>query len=442
MGEGPKLVIELESGGILKLPAGLMRQLRAPVGTRFAVVPAGDAMLWLFREDEDEPEGLAWSDHCTLAGRIGSFGIADLFGALNMSQKTGVVVFRHGGLHKEVFFDRGEIVFANSNAPEQRLGVVLVKRGLVKQSELDELLARRDGVRLGAKLIQSGLLKAKDLYEAVRHQVEEILYSIFPLTEGTFAFYEGSFLDEDLSQFTLNTQNILMEGYRRLDEWGLMREKIPHDEVILFHKPGDDPHLEGPAAQKVWSLIDGKRTVAGLMKASGLGEFDVTRTLYDLLRRGLIEAVDPKAAVADRGRTLEGLVDGYNKLYVAILKTLDRAGKREVVQRDAVDSFVAGLEERARRVFDGVAFDSETGIGHAAERLVSNLEALSQGARSGVAKIAGLEDLFKRQQLQGALDEVLNYLVFALKNALPPAQADPIIQRIRAAHQRLREAAK
>lgn len=442
MADGPRLLIELESGGTLKLPSGLLRQMRAPVGTKFAVVPAGDAMIWVFREDEDQPSALAWADHCTLAGKIGSFGIADLFGALNMSQKTGAVVFRHGDTHKEVFFERGEIVFATSNAPEQRLGTVLVKRGLIKQAQLDDLLARRDGVRLGAKLIQSGLLKAKDLYEAVRHQVEEILYSIFPLTEGTFAFYEGEFLDEDLAQFTLNTQNILMEGYRRLDEWGLMREKIPHEEVILYRKPGDQPRLDGPAMEKVWGLIDGKRTVAGLMKASGLGEFDVTRALYDLLRRGVIEAIDPKAVQAERSRTLEGLVDGYNKLFVAILKTLDRAGKRDVVQGDAVGAFIAGLEERARRLFEGVAFDSEAGIGNAVDKLLANLETVSQGARSGVAKIAGLEDMFKRQQLQTVLDEILNYLVFALKNALPPAQADPIIQRVRAAHQRLREGAK
>lgn len=431
--------IELESGGVLRLPSGLLRLLRAPVGTRFAPVAGGESLLLLFREDEDAPGRLDWSEHCTLVGKVGAFGIADLFGALNMGQKTGVVVFRHGNSRREVHFQGGEIVFAVSNEPEQRLGAVLVKRGLVSQTDLDRLLAQRDNVRLGSKLVQSGLIKAKDLYETVRYQVEEILYSIFPMTEGSFFFYEGEFLDEDLAQFTLNTQNILMEGYRRLDEWGMMREKIPHQDVILYHKPGDPPRFDSPSMERVYGLIDGKRSVDGLIKASGLGDFDVTRALYDLLRRGAVEAVDPRKATAERSRSLDGMVESYNRLYVAIAKALDRAGKPDLVSGDAMESFFAGLEDRARKVFAGVRFDPAAGLARDLPKILANLEAAGKAGSKGMAQIAGLGDMFKRQQLQGALDELLNYLVFALKNALPPQQGDPIIQKIRSAHRRLRE---
>lgn len=434
-----KQTIEVESGGAVKLPPAIQRQMRAPVGTRFVPVTAGESLLLLFREDEDQPRLTEWAPSCTMLGQVGSFGIADLFGTLNMGQKTGVVLFDVEGQRKEVYFERGEIVFARSDQAEHRLGAVLVKRGQLSQKELDRILEEKSpGVRLGAKLIQSGLLKAKDLYEAVRNQVEEIIFSIFPMEQGSFFFFEGDFLDEDLSQFTLNTQNILMEGYRRLDEWGQLREKIPHQDVLVYRKEGVEPKFDHPHMERVHGLIEGRRTVKQLMKASGLGEFEVHRALFDLLRRGAIETVDPKAAAAEKGRTLEGLVDQYNKLYVAVLRAIRQAGKEDVLSNEQLREFFGDLDERSQQILRGVHFDLARGIAGSKETLLENIQKI--GAKgSGVARVAGLEEMFRRQQLQGVLDEILNYMLFTIKNALPPEKADPFLQKVRNAHRRIRD---
>ena len=435
--------LEIQSGGLLKLPPQVLRQMRAPVGTRFGLIPAGENLAILFRDNESAPEMRAWLPHCTFVGLIGSFGIADLFSTINMSQKSGVLVFESGPVSKRVFFDHGEVVFSESNDPEHRLGELLVKRGKLSRQQLDAIVGEKHaGVRLGAFLVQRGHLTAKDLYETVRHQVEEIIYSIFPMSSGCFYFFEGGFLAEDLSQFRLNTQNILMEGYRRLDEWGLMREKIPHDGVVL-HVSGDAPDtgFESPHMDKVFRLIDGKRSVRELMRGSGLGEFDVTRAIYDLLRRGVVEAIDPKAVKDDKTKSLDAVIEAYNRLFLVVAQALDRAGRADAVGVQGLEDFVQGLDERARKILEGVQFDLQHGFAAAQARLLANMEKLSvgSGARSKVTKIAGLGDMFKRQQLQGVLDEVLNYLLFTLKNALPPDQADTFIQKVRAAHRRLRE---
>lgn len=432
--------IVIEAGGTLTLPPRILRELRAPVGTEFSARTAGTHLLLLFREHESVPEMAQWVPKCSLVGSISTFSIADLFSTLNMGQKTGVILFESAGHAKRVYFERGEIVFAESTQPEHRLGTILVQRGLLSQAQLDAVLKQRsDGVRLGARLIQRGLIKPKDLYEAVRYQVEEIIYSIFPASDGIFYFFEGDFLDEDLSQFTLNTQNILMEGYRRLDEWGVVREKIPHEGVVILPVEGAAPaKYDSPAMEQVYALIDGKRTVKQLMQASKLGEFDLYRALYDLLKRGAIETVDPKQASVGRSKTLDSVVESYNRLFMVIGQALEKSGRAELLTGEAFAEFVSGMDERSRKLLERVRFDTKLGIANSLGVLLESLDkAWTKG--KGMTKIAGLDDLFKRQQLQAVLDELLNYLLFTVKNALPPEQADQFITKVRGAHKRLRE---
>jgi len=353
-----------------------------------------------------------------------------------------MLVFDDGRTRKCVYFTNGEIVFAESDDPEHRLGVLLIQRGKVSAEDMNEVLAESDGgARLGARLIQKGLLRAKDLYDSVRYQVEEIIFSIFPMKRGNFFFFEGDYLEEDLAQFTLNTQNILMEGYRRLDEWGQMREQIPHEGVVLSLHSEAEPTFDGSVMERVYGVIDGKRTVREVMQRSGIGEFDVYRALYDLLKRGAIEAHDPKAVAKDKGKSLEGLLESYNRLYLIVAQALDRAGRADAVMPDQMSEFISGLDERSRAILEGIPFDVERGYGHVRRRILRNLDAVqtSTASKSGLHQISGLGDIFKRQQFQGVLDEVLNYFLFSLKNSLPPEQADGFIQKVRAARKRLRD---
>jgi hypothetical protein len=126
---------------------------------------------------------------------------------------------------------------------------------------------------------------------------------------------------------------------------------------------------------------------------------------------------------------------------LVVAQALDRAGRSDAVGPQGLRDFIAGLDDKSRTILDGVAFDLQRGFEAAQARILENLDKLALGGgKSRVAKIAGLGDLFKRQQLQGVLDEVLNYFLFTLKNALPPEQADAFIQKVRGAHKRLRDA--
>jgi hypothetical protein len=119
----------------------------------------------------------------------------------------------------------------------------------------------------------------------------------------------------------MSTDFILMEGIRMVDEWPIIEKRIPSFDIVF--RPVVDPTLievgagtgpegsgaerRGPASatgrirlapeeERVFRKVDGVRTVQAIIDATGAGEFEVCRTLFDFLNRNLI-------APAGRGTT-------------------------------------------------------------------------------------------------------------------------------------------
>jgi Domain of unknown function (DUF4388) len=52
--------------------------------------------------------------------------LAEIFRDLYLGERSGVLELSHGGVDKRIFFDRGMILFAESNADDEDLGRRLV----------------------------------------------------------------------------------------------------------------------------------------------------------------------------------------------------------------------------------------------------------------------------------------------------------------------------
>ncbi|HWP35698.1 MAG TPA: DUF4388 domain-containing protein, partial [Thermodesulfobacteriota bacterium] len=128
-----------------------------------------------------------------LSGAIEAFGVAEIIAFLNMAEQTGVLEFRFpGDVVKRLHLSRGEIVFATSNLPEDRLGESLVRAGRITQAQLDHAArAISPGNKLGKVLVELNCLSPKELYGAVRRQIEEIVDSLFDYRDGRFLFTAG-----------------------------------------------------------------------------------------------------------------------------------------------------------------------------------------------------------------------------------------------------------
>ena len=86
----------------------------------------------------------------------------------------------------------GNVAWASSSSPGERLGEVACRMGLVERSRLQQILgSERDPLdrrRIGQVLVDSGAMQPQDLPRVVRQQVVEIFLGLLVARSGAFVF--------------------------------------------------------------------------------------------------------------------------------------------------------------------------------------------------------------------------------------------------------------
>ncbi|MGD0884209.1 MAG: DUF4388 domain-containing protein [Thermodesulfovibrionales bacterium] len=224
---------------------------------------------------------------------------------------TGTLSLMSSSVERTIYFRNGEAIFASSTSDADRLGEMLLKAGkiTVQGYEKSIELLKRTGQRYGAILVELGCLTPKDLLWGVKYQVAEILYSCFRLDEGaTYELQEAVSPSLDIT-LTLSTEALVYEGIKRLREQGEMGKDMP-DLDMVFKLDDDRAHLlrgEGAVVdldaedRRIFSLVDGERTVRQVIEEAHASPFETMKTLYGLAVVGVI--VKREAPRGENGET-------------------------------------------------------------------------------------------------------------------------------------------
>lgn len=256
-----------------------------------------------------------------LEGTIKDFGLPDIFQLIGLQRKTGLLTLKNEKDVVTVTFEGGMVVMADSSTKrlEERLGNVLVKQGKLSKDKLDDALQTQKATlqRLGHVLTVNSYITEKDLKDALHVQISQIVFKVFRWRDGVYHFAPTDSVEFDRDHFTpLSADFILMEGIRMVDEWPIIEKKIPSLDIVFRPAvqasmievgprpedggPGSEAIHAAPSAGKVrltphedaiFRKVDGARTVQVIIDSTGTGDFDVCRTLFDLLNRNLITTV-------------------------------------------------------------------------------------------------------------------------------------------------------
>jgi hypothetical protein len=245
-----------------------------------------------------------------IEGPLQDIGIHDVFQLLDLARKSGRLRVHSAvrGSEGHVYFQSGAVVHATMRDNPHSLGVLLVKAGKVTEAQLREATSaqrRGDKRMLGEILIAQGSVTRRDVERAMRLQIESVVFELFSWKEGSFSFSDGEATDLDTdAAIRVNTESLLMEGARRIDEWSRMADRLPDALVVPLLAPlGDGPESAidlRPNEWEVLTLIDGERSVREIAASLGVSEFDVAKTVYGMMSTGLI------AAPARAGATVNG----------------------------------------------------------------------------------------------------------------------------------------
>ena len=241
-----------------------------------------------------------------IEGPLKELGIHDVFQLLDLNRKTGVLTVTSPLRQNRgnIFFDRGEIVYADIQSNPHTLGGLLIRGGKITDGDLNRargMQQRGDGRRLGEILVSMGVLTQRDLAHHVRFQVEEVVFETLNWREGYFSFVEGPLraLKADTTVH-IPTESLLMEGARRIDEWSRIEKKIPNLGVVpalaqVEHGGGRGLDLL-PGDWEVLAMIDGVRNLHEISKLLNRSEFEVAKTVFGLESTGIVSIQDPRTS--------------------------------------------------------------------------------------------------------------------------------------------------
>src|SRR5438045_9292932 len=81
--------------------------------------------------------------------------VSKMIGECYRSSATGMLIIKNGSIIKTIHFDKGNIVFASSNLPNEKLAQRLVEWGVLSRDELRETTSSmlKRHMRLGDELV-------------------------------------------------------------------------------------------------------------------------------------------------------------------------------------------------------------------------------------------------------------------------------------------------
>ena len=319
---------------VLQLHAGSMKRIEIEVdevagarpdpsplhaGPWRVAVGAGD-LLVLERAGGGYPGG-----GFALAGRIGREGsVMDVAACISTSRWTGTLTVAGSGATRSLRFVRGALRMAGSTFGSDRLGEVMRRQGRITQTELEDALTEvGPEMRLGRVLVAKGAATSGEVFEMLKHQVEEIFHAAMAVREGSFAF--DSALDPESlpASMSLDTRGLLLEAARRIDELSELRRLIPGTNMVLQRKPRSFPPRTEGVSEEFLARCDGRRTLEEIAGDLGLVEYEAVKLAYRYLVDGVLEVVPTEAT---SGESIRFVVDRYNEMVDLVASAVSAAG--------------------------------------------------------------------------------------------------------------------
>lgn len=260
-----------------------------------------------------------------LQGNLDDFSLPEILQLIAVQQKSGVLKLTAGDDLAVIFFDGGKVVSTRDRRRNAKdpLKPFLVKTGRLtepqlRQIETIEVESRREMTDI---LLSGNYMTSEQLTRALEDQVQDTLHQLLTWKTGTYHFSGDSrTVPKFAVNVRLNTEGLLMESMRRIDELARYREVLNSPAMVLRPKALASPPKEMTEAERrVLPLVDGLRPLRDVIAQSKLVEFEVYEALHHFYDLGVVEislaAAPPKVtalptATPARARTGGGGLRG------------------------------------------------------------------------------------------------------------------------------------
>jgi len=216
---------------------------------------------------------------------ISELGLFDLFQLISLTAKRGILRLTDDENRKTytLYFDSSRLAYIDIT---DRLKEEMIKRKLIDREEVATL----KGNDFIEYIIRKQVIPRNTFKVLFKQVACEVLYSLFIIKSGYFSFKEGDISIPVSLELGMKIENIILEAARRVDEMSKIEKIIPSYDIVIEVSSGivemESINLDR-MEWKLLSLINGKRTIAGLISVIG-DELSVLKSLYGLIMTGIV----------------------------------------------------------------------------------------------------------------------------------------------------------
>lgn len=258
--------------------------------------------------------------------------LGSLLLSLHRDGSTGTLSVREGEEDLKLYFKKGRLVYADGIDQEGPLLVELVSKGKIDLVQLDELrvLKQEDPHSLGKALLDRKVVSEALWRKFLLLKVKTVLSAAFDMDSPDILFSDSelsllpvNFIHEESLPFVLDLIRSTTPG-------NPLREILKSRDMV-FGLSSDASSCKAllplnPSEEQTLSLINGQNTAKEILKSSGLTFRLFQRSLYCLIRLGLVDTVS-------RQRPISREHSYIIRLYLNLLLIVEAGYRQEIGKR-------------------------------------------------------------------------------------------------------------
>jgi len=347
-----------------------------------------------------------------MEGRLGS-----LILSLHLDGSTGTLGIKEGERDLKLYFEKGRLAYADGIDKEGPLLVELVSKGKISLKQLDELrvISQKDPLSLGQALLVRKVVSEALWRQFLLLKATSVLTAAFDMESPDLLYSDSepsvppvNFVPEGSLPFVLDTIRSTTPRF-------FLREILKTGEMV-FGLSSDISSLGAalplnPSEEKTLSMINGRHTAKEILKSSGLSSRLFQKSLYCLIRLGLVDKVSQQQSISREHAYII-------RLYLNLLLIVDAAYRQEI-------------GKRSQKVFKACVAD----LPPPGKALLSDLDLVNENLESAAKKISAhfleqrtLSD--ERLVLLTSFSKLLYLLITRMKKLLGKKRAMRTIQEM------------
>lgn len=224
-----------------------------------------------------------------LAGSLGDLSLEDLLHFLAGSHRSGLLELRGHNPGLMAMYDGNVTVAISESGPT--LQQVFIGSGITTPDGWDDAVsAASHGTPLVDSFAAAGASDERLRQVLFDQNVGAVFELVLP-SDDTFEFSPGE-THEVGARFSFDVDELLVEAERRVEAWKIIANAIPSTSIVMRlarSLPGPEVTISSDEWH-VLSMVDGRGSIADIIRALGMSAFAVCGVLHRLLQSGVVEA--------------------------------------------------------------------------------------------------------------------------------------------------------